>query len=274
MKADTENIAILAEKLKKDDVCKWMPTLIGDSIEVLEERVKTIAEAAKYNKGADIIGVHIEGPFISKNKCGVLPAEKIIPCDNSFFDVLAKYGLKLRFTVAPEAENALGFIKYVTQNGGIITLGHSDDNGTVTERAIEAGAGGFTHLFNAMRGIHHREGSITKTALLSGLPCEIIADTYHLSPDTLRLVYKTVGIENIVLVTDAMSAMQSQTGEYEFCNKKVYYNGKTVEYKGILAGSCLTMKNAVENFCEITGCNNEKTAEQVYNNALRLIELK
>ena len=274
MKADAENIVLLEEKLEKDDVCKWMPTLVGDSLDVLEERVKTIAEAAKYSKGSEILGVHIEGPFISRKKSGVLPAENIIPCDKSYFDVLAKYGLKLRFTIAPEAENSLDFIKYVTESGGIVTLGHSDDDGTMTQKAIEAGASGFTHLFNAMRGIHHRDGSITKTALLSGLPCEIIADTYHLSPDTLRIVYRTIGIENIVLVTDAMSAMQSETGEYEFCNKKVYYNGKTVEYNGILAGSCLTMKKAVENFCAVIGCDIRKTAEQAYNNALRLIDLK
>ncbi len=271
MKADASEIAKLAVLLKKDGVAAWTPTLVGDSLPVMKERVKAIADAEKMQSGAAIIGVHIEGPFISRQKSGVLPQENILPCDVAFFDELSQYGLPLRFTVAPEAENAVDFIKYVTQNGGTVTLGHSDDDGTFTKKAIEAGVAGFTHLFNAMRGIHHRNGSITKTALLSGLPCEIIADTYHLSPDTIRLVYKTVGIENIVLVTDAMSAMQSVVGEYEFCNKKVYFDGKTVKAGGVLAGSCLTMKKAVENFCLITGEDIEKVSEIMMKNSLKMV---
>lgn len=271
MHADAAKIAELSEFLYNDGVCAWTPTLIGDSLPVLEERVRAIAEAAKAAGGAEIIGIHIEGPFISPKKCGVLPAEKIVPCDTKFFDVLAKYGLPLRFTAAPETEKALDFIKYVTQSGGTVTLGHSDDDGSFTKKAIDCGAVGFTHLFNAMRGIHHRNGSIVQTALLLGLPCEIIADTRHLSPDTIRLIYKTAGIGSIVLVTDAMSAMQSRTGEYEFCGKKVYFNGKTVEYNGILAGSCLTMPKALENFCRITGTDKKSTAETVLKNSLKMI---
>ncbi len=272
MKADAEKINDLSVNLKKQDVCAWMPTLIGDRLDILEERVKNIAEAVKYNKGADILGVHIEGPFISNKKSGVLPKENTLPCDTKFFDRLSKYGLLLRFTVAPEAENALDFIKYAAKNGCIVTLGHSDDDGSMTQKSIEAGASGFTHLFNAMRGIHHRDGSITKTALLSGLPCEIIADKKHLSVDTLRMIYRIMGIENVVLVTDAMSAMQSETGEYYFCNKNVYYNGETVEYKGILAGSCLTMPKALHNFCEVNGLDEKSTAEAVLKNSLKMIK--
>ena len=85
------------------------------------------------------------------------------------------------------------------------------------------------------------------------------------------MVYKTIGLENIVLVTDAMSAMQSDTGEYDFCNKKVYFDGETVSTNGILAGSCLTMPKALDNFCGITGTDKKSTAEAVRKNSLRLI---
>ena len=267
MKADANEIKLLSEKLKSDGVCACTPTLVGDSLFVLEERIKAIAEA----DCKEIIGVHIEGPFISQNKSGVLLKENIIPCDKKYFDVLSQYGLKLRFTIAPESENSLDFINYVTEKGGIVTLGHSDDDGTMTREAIKAGASGFTHLFNAMRGIHHRDGSISQTALLSGLPCEIICYTFHLSPDTIKMIYKTAGLENIILVTDAMSAMQSRTGEYEFCGKKVYYDGETVQTNGILAGSCLTMQKALDNFCEITGADKKSAAKATLENSLKLM---
>ncbi|MBR6401542.1 MAG: hypothetical protein IKS17_10055 [Firmicutes bacterium] len=269
MKADSGEIILLSQKLKNDGVKYWTPTLVGDTLPVLEARVSVIAEAAKVCP--EIIGVHIEGPFISPQKCGVLPLEHIIPCDTTLYDTLAKYGLKLRFTVAPEAEKAIDFIKYVTESGGAVTLGHSSDDGTMTHKAIEAGASGFTHLFNAMRGIHHRNGSIVQTALLSGLPCELICDGFHLSPDTVNMVYKTVGIKNIILVTDAMSAMQSSPGEYDFCNKKVFFDGKTVSTSGILAGSCLTMQKALDNFCRFTGADRKSTAEAVLENSLKLM---
>ncbi|MBQ8940456.1 MAG: hypothetical protein IJ062_01375 [Firmicutes bacterium] len=268
MKADPNEIKILSEKLKKDGVCAWTPTLVGDTLPVLEERIKAIAEA----DCKEIIGVHIEGPFISKNKSGVLPKENIIPCDKKYFDVLSQYGLKLRFTIAPESENSIDFINYVTEKSGIVTLGHSDDDGTMTREAIKAGAAGFTHLFNAMRGVHHRNGSIAQTALLSGLPCEIICDKHHLSPDTIKMVYKTIGLENIILVTDAMSAMQSAAGEYDFCNKKVWFDGQTVSVNGILAGSCLTIRKALENFCEITGADKKNVAEATLKNSLKLMQ--
>lgn len=272
MDASARDIAQLSLCLKNDGVAAWTPTLVGDSLPVLEKCVKNICDAKKINSGADILGVHIEGPFISPKKSGVLPKAAIVPCDTAFFDVLSAYGLPLRFTIAPEAENAIDFIEYTVKKGGVVTLGHSDDDGTMTERAIKAGASGFTHLFNAMRGIYHRSGSITQTALLSGLPCEIIADTIHLSPDTVRLVNRTAGPENIVLVTDAMSAMQSQTGEYMFCGQKVIYDGSMVSTKdGVLAGSCLTMRTAAENFCKITGMPPETVRKMTVKNSLRMI---
>ncbi len=271
MKADAEDIIKLSNKLKADGVNMWTPTLVGDTLPRLERCAAEISKAAAVCR--EIIGIHIEGPFISTEKCGVLPKDNTIPCDENYFDVLSAYGLPLRFTVAPESKNALSFIKYVVKNGGIITLGHSNDDGTMTKKAIEAGASGFTHLFNAMRGIHHRNGSIAQTALLSGLPCEIIVDKHHLSPDTVNMIYKTVGLENIVLVTDAMSAMQSSIGEYDFCNKKVYFDGQTVYADGILAGSCLTMHTALENFCSITGLDKKSAAEAALKNSLKLMHL-
>ena len=270
MKADCGQIINLSNKLKKDGVTMWTPTLVGDTLPVLESRVKEISKAASVCP--EIVGVHIEGPFISPHKSGVLPKEHIVPCDMNYFDTLSEYGLKLRFTIAPESENSIDFIKYVVKNGGIVTLGHSDDDGTMTREAIKAGAAGFTHLFNAMRGIHHRNGSVAQAALLSGLPCEIICDRHHLSPDTIKMVYKTIGLENIILVTDAMSAMQSAAGEYDFCNKKVWFDGQTVSVNGILAGSCLTIQKALDNFCEITGADKKTAAETSYKNSLKLMK--
>ena len=112
-----------------------------------------------------------------------------------------------------------------------------------------------------------------QTALLSGLPCEIIADKHHLSEDTVKTVYKPIGLENIVLITDAMSAMKCRTGEYEFCNKTVYFDGETVSTNGILAGSCLTMQTALDNFCDITDTDKKSAAEATLKNSLKLMGL-
>ena len=271
MRADHNKIRELSALLKAEGVTVWTPTLIGDSLNIMEDRVKQIALAAE--SCPEMIGIHIEGPFISPQKSGVLPKESIIPCDTKYFDVLSDFGLPLRFTIAPESENSLRFTEYVTARGGIITLGHSSDDGTMTRAAIKAGASGFTHLFNAMRGIHHRNGSIAQTALLSGLPCEIICDKNHLSPDTIQMIYKTIGLENVILITDAMSAMQSGIGEYDFCGKKVYYNGQTVSVDGILAGSCITAAKALDNFCEITKTDKKSVAEATLKNSLKLMNM-
>ena len=203
----------------------------------------------------------LEGPFISEKKAGAQPVESIMKPDLQLFlqwQEIALDSIKL-VTIAPELEGSLEVIRYLSQHGVIASIGHSDATYEEVVKGIEAGASHATHLFNGMRGLHHREPGVVGAALLHDeVSVELIVDGIHVRPELVKLTYRQKGREKIILITDAMRAKCLEDGMYELGGQKVtVQNGRATLQDGTLAGSVLKMMDAVRNTMKFTGCSIE-----------------
>ncbi|MCI2425226.1 N-acetylglucosamine-6-phosphate deacetylase [Candidatus Acetothermia bacterium] len=231
-----------------------LPTTVTAPIEQIKA---TIGRVRKLNHPA-VLGMHIEGPFITKEHKGAQNAHYILTSTVEQFAELAKgdEGFIKIVTLAPELPGADRLIARIREIGAIPSLGHSAATYEQALTAIDQGIGLFTHLFNAMRGLHHREPGALGAALDSDVMVELIADGVHVHPMLIRLLRKTKGIEQICLVTDSISAAGLTDGQYSLGGLAVFVkNGEARLADGTLAGSTLTMEHAVKNFIEFTGCS-------------------
>ena len=213
-----------------------------------------------YNKNgqptAKPIGIHLEGPFLSRAKCGVQPVEHMLAPDIGVFDRLfeAAEGRVRLMTLAPELPGAVELTEHATARGVRVSLGHSNATAAETRAAIDAGAISATHTFNAMRPLDHREPGILGVVLTTGsLYAELICDGIHTAPELVRLWYLAKGSERGILVTDAMSATGMPDGEYQLGGFPVQVAKGRAMARGVLAGSVLTLDRALINFVEYTG---------------------
>jgi N-acetylglucosamine-6-phosphate deacetylase len=238
-------------------VTGFMPTLASSSKETLYSALENISAACGKPECDSIIGVHIEGPYINPEFKGAHRAEYIRPIQKEeylAFEKILGDSLKIRITLAPELPGSDEYIKFVCGRGGLVSIGHTGASASVCAVAIESGANSFTHVFNAMRGLHHREPGTVGSALLSGAFAELICDGIHLSPDIVRLAYRLKGPDGIVLITDSMPAAGLRDGDYAFLGDEVKVENGAVRTKdGTLAGSTLLLFDAVKNMSRFAG---------------------
>lgn len=204
--------------------------------------------------GAQVLGVHLEGPFLSPKYAGAQPEEYIAKPSVARFE---KYnqacgGKIKKVTIAPEEEGAEELISYLSQRGIIPSLGHSAATAEHVKKAVKWGAKSVTHTFNAQSPFKHRDIGVAGSALLCDeLACEIIADGVHVSFDAIKLLVKNKPIEQITLITDAIRAKGLGEGESELGGQKVYVkDGQARLADGTLAGSVLKMNLAVQNMVQ------------------------
>jgi N-acetylglucosamine-6-phosphate deacetylase len=205
---------------------------------------------------AQVIGIHLEGPFLSHAKRGVQPAEHLLAPDIATFDRLfeAAEGRIRLMTLAPELPGACELAAHATSRGVRVSLGHSNATALETRAAIAAGAVSATHTFNAMRPLDHREPGILGTALTcDALFAEMIGDGIHTAPEMVKLWWRAKGPERAILVTDALSAAGMPDGTYHLGGFAVEVAGGRATAGGVLAGSLLTLDRALQNFMEYTG---------------------
>ena len=202
------------------------------------------------------LGIHLEGPFLSHKKRGVQPAEHLLAPEIGTFDRMydAAEGHARLMTIAPELPGAAALAEHATKRGVRVSVGHSNATAAETLAAIEAGAVGATHTFNAMRALDHREPGILGIVLTSDqLYSELICDGVHTTPEIVRLWWKAKGPERAILVTDAMSAAGMPDGEYQLGGFAVQVDNGRAMARGVLAGSVLTLDRALKNFVAFTG---------------------
>lgn len=274
MNSVSSEIVYLSKCLYRDNVGAYMPTTVAKSYNKILGCAKEIKAASLNREYAEIIGVHIEGPFISPQYKGIMEDKFIVPCDIKLYQNLKEImgDLKIRFTIAPECEGAMEFAEYVVKNGDYISIGHSGGTFQQCESLVNAGAKSYTHLFNAMSGLHHREVGVVGAGLMDNSFVEVICDFVHISKEAVEIATR-LKKNKIILITDAMEAMGYKNGKYEFCGKEVeVYKGAVKDGTGRLAGSVLTMKKAVENMAGIAGF--DCAVKMASENPAKLLNLK
>ncbi len=222
------------------------------------QHIKTAAACTgKDLKGADLLGIHLEGPFISREKRGMIKNDCIADPDRRILEeILSLSGGSLRMmTVAPEAKGCLDIIRALTQRGVIASFGHSPADYEQTKRGIEAGISHVTHLFNAMGPILHRDpGPIPAIFEKESVTAQLIADGVHIHPSVMSFACELLGDERLVLITDGMQAMGLPDGSYEYNGLRYESRSGTARYlDGTLIGTSLGMSQLVERCFTLTG---------------------
>jgi len=253
--ASTTDIRRMAEELVKHGVTAFAPTSVTADHETLLKIAKSVSaymeEAEGEPLGAEVIGLHMEGPYINPEMRGAQNPEHIRkPSLEEFQEyVEASRGKLVIMDIAPEIEGALQLISYASSLGVHVGLGHTNATYEEAVRGIVAGASRATHIFNAMRRFHHRDPGITVACLQNPhVYVEVIADLIHLAPPTLRLVVDYAGTSRTMLITDAISATGLPDGTYSLGGLRVTVKEGIARLdNGVLAGSTLTMDRAVRN---------------------------
>lgn len=228
-----------------------------ETLRSLERIAKEIESAeSRSNLGcATPIGIHLEGPFISHIKRGVHPPEDILAPDIALFDRFqdAAGGHIRLMTAAPELEGGLELIEHATKQGVRVSLGHTNAVAAEANAAIAKGAASATHLFNAMRPLDHREPGVVGVVLANDeMFAELICDGIHVAPEMVEVFLRCKGLGKAILVTDGMSATGMGDGTFTLGNFNVVVKDGRAMARGVLAGSVLTLDQAVANFARFT----------------------
>jgi N-acetylglucosamine-6-phosphate deacetylase len=223
-----------------------------------------------------VLGAHLEGPFLSPRRAGAQNPEHMITPDRSVLDRLAKAadGALRMVTLAPELAGAPALIEPLRRQGVIVALGHSDADYEEALAAIRAGANHATHLFNAMPSLHHRAPGLVGAALAADLPCELINDGRHVHPAVVRLVARAISCP--VLVTDAIAASGVGDGMFMLGGQEVRVHGGEARLTrtGSLAGSTLTMDEALRRAVRDSGLSIEQASAAASANPARVLGLE
>jgi N-acetylglucosamine-6-phosphate deacetylase len=209
-----------------------------------------------------VLGSHLEGPFLSPRRSGAQNAAHMVPPDQALLERLeAAAGDTLKMiTIAPELPGALPLIEHLSASGVIVAMGHSDASYEQAHQAIRAGARHATHLFNAMPSLHHRKPGLIGAVLEAGITCELINDGLHMHPAVAGLIFELS--PSVVLVTDAIDATGVGDGHFELGGQEVLvHDGEArLAATGSLAGSTLTMDQALRNAVHVSGVSIERAS--------------
>ena len=267
MDATTAAISTMAMTVAQEGVTTFCPTMMTQSVENINKALANIKQYIEENhpEGAKVLGVHLEGPYISKDYIGAQPLSYVQnPGVESFKKYQKASGNHIRIvTLAPEVSGSEELIPYLVQEGIVASIGHTASKFQDVKKAVGLGARNLTHTYNAMRPLHHREiGTVGAAFLLDDLACEIICDGIHLSVPAMQLLLKNKPKDKVILVTDAMRAKAIGEGESELGGQKVFVkNGEARLGDGTLAGSVLTMDRAVRNMINLVGLPIEQAVD-------------
>ncbi|XP_016063504.1 PREDICTED: N-acetylglucosamine-6-phosphate deacetylase isoform X2 [Miniopterus natalensis] len=307
-------VALVAQRILSHGVTSFCPTLVTSPPEVYHKVLPQIPVKSGGPHGAGVLGVHLEGPFISREKRGAHPEAHLRSFEaNAFHDVLATYGPldNVRIvTLAPELSRSHEVIRALTARGICVSLGHSVADLQVAEEAVQCGAAFITHLFNAMLPFHHRDPGIVGLLTSDRLPpgrhifYGMISDGMHTNPAALRIAHRAHP-QGLVLVTDAVPALGLGNGRHTLGQQEVEVDGLTACVAGVpcqptphplclvapalhlpracplcsqgtktLSGSIAPMDFCVRHFLQATGCSVESALEAASLHPAQLLGLE
>lgn len=250
--ARTEGILQMSKDLAQYGVTAFNPTMYPAETGEMLCTIRAIVKAMGREEGAKIMGIHLEGPFISPEKLGVQKSDALKSVDVALMEQFweASEGHIVNMTVAPELKNMRRMALFCIERGIVLQAGHTDAAYSNMVEGMQAGIFHATHFFNAMSQMHHRNpGAVGAVLIHPEMSCEVIADGHHVHPDLFRLLLKDKTSDKIVLVTDALTPTE-QEGDALFANgEEVVYSDGLFKRKedGVIAGSSLTMMRGVKN---------------------------
>lgn len=246
-----EAIKTISKGLLQFGVTSFLPTTLTDSVERLDESVENIKNVYNDVEGAKIQGIFLEGPCFTEKYKGAQNKKYFINPTAEILDQWqAKSGnLVKKIAIAPERDSAVEFAEYATKNGVTVALGHSAATFNEVKKVVGAGANVFVHTYNGMSPLTHREPGMVGAAMeLKNTFAELICDGHHVSPVAANIMMNAKTRENIVLITDCMRAGAMEDGQYTLGEFDVIVeNGTARLLTGSLAGSVLSMNNAIKN---------------------------
>jgi N-acetylglucosamine-6-phosphate deacetylase len=269
--SEPHRLAELSERLLSTGTTSYLPTIISSPEAIYEEALPRIEVPG--TSGAEVLGVHLEGPFISLEKRGAHAAAHVVRPDKDLLAHLLDLGPVRVITLAPELDGADGLMELANNRGVVVSAGHSDVSFEEAYGSFDARVAGVTHLFNAMSAMHHRDPGLPGAAFAHPrVVCGLIADGLHVHPEMLGLAFRMLGPDRICLITDAIAAAGAPDGEYRLATRTVYSGGGVPRLgSGAIAGSILTMKEAFNNIQAFTGCTIPEAARMASTTPARLI---
>lgn len=251
MDATQESLHKMAAWLPNEGTTTFLATTITQEEEAIETALEQVRLFIHQAGEAELIGVHLEGPFVNPVKAGAQPLAHIHQPDTELFRKWQKLsGNKIKVvTLAPECDKDYQLTQLLVSEQIVASAGHTDSSFEQIKDAAEQGITQLTHLCNQMNGIHHRDvGAVGAAFLLPDLMSELIADGIHVAPEMLRLIYQNVGPDRLILITDSLRGKGLEDGTYDLGGQAVTVkDGKALLPDGTLAGSMLQMKDAVRN---------------------------
>ncbi len=247
----SEAIHGMSEALIEHGVTSFCPTMYPQKEEDFLNGIRSVTNAMDNEPGAEVLGHHLEGPFVSRDKHGALDQRYMQEVN---MDLMKKYyetskGKIAIMTVAPELKNMRELALYGTKQGIVLSAGHSDATYEHMVEGMQAGILHSTHFFNAMRRLHHRDPGVVGGIMIHpNVSCEVIADGHHVHPAIIKLLLRVKPIHKIVMVTDALRPTCQTSGKLMANGEEVYFNKglfRKVE-DDTIAGSSLTMIKGVK----------------------------
>lgn len=257
---DAAGLCHWAERLPEEGVTAFLPTTVSAGGEELSGAVRSVKAAAVMpHGGAEILGIHLEGPWLSPDYRGAQPEEVLGPTSIAEFRKLQEEagGLIRRVTLAPERDPGFQLIRYCKEQGVRVSLGHSGAGYQTAKAAAESGASSVTHVFNGMAPFHHRAPGLACAAMdLEELYAEIICDCRHVAPEVIRLLFKLKGPDRCMAVSDSLRCKKTEPGTVSFfAGREVRVDDKGLARFscGTIAGSTLSMNQGLRNLIENCG---------------------
>lgn len=267
--AVSENdILRIAEIHGSHGVSKIIPTVYPSTIGLMREHMQTIKDAMllqelEGREGAKIAGINLEGPFLNPARCGALNADSFIVPDESGLKALVEgfEDVVRIITISPELDGAPALIKTISGMGIIASMGHSDATYSEAEEGFNSGARGITHIFNAMRGIHHREPGIAGFGLMNrDVYIEVIADPFHLDPKLIESIFSIKNPERLIIISDTVKDTKTEAVSDGIMNGE-----------GRLMGGSLTVTESAERLIK-AGIDKETVMKAISNNPERYLQ--
>lgn len=295
MAATADDLRRVSEFLAQNGVTAWLPTLVPAATEQYEQATHAITTVIEHQeslfapsalnadgasalpaKPARVLGVHYEGPFVSSEQCGALHREHFRtfkdPTDLDSLPMIKQESAVHLMTLAPEIAGGIELIKELRRRGWIVSIGHTRAASEVLDEALRAGARHLTHFMNAMPPLHHRApGPVGWGLIRDEVTCDLIADGVHLDPSILKLILQNKTAERISLISDAVAPTGLGDGEYQIWGETIRVeNGRTQNARGSIAGSVITMLDAVRMMLSL-GVSESDVARMASLNPARLL---